>query len=200
EDHEIWSSLGGLLELLQTRLLDLPDLLGNELFARHVALQLCERIGRDGLALGRAQVFQALRCLLEFGIEAADAEPRQGRLDTVEYAGVLANEDLAFGVGTLGILLDEGRDRTHLAVVPLAAQPTEKRALQALGIEAAGLGAPVLARYRHARGMNDMGLDTARSQPAGEPEAVPAGLEGDRNPIDLVPSLLRLCSPSLEQF
>jgi hypothetical protein len=45
-----------------------------------------------------------------------------------------------------------------------------------------------------------MGLDTARYQPAGQPEAVPAGLEGDRNTIDLVPGLLRLVSPSLEQF
>jgi len=48
--------------------------------------------------------------------------------------------------------------------------------------------------------MNDVGLDTARSQPPGEPEAVPAGLEGDRNTIDLVSGLLRLCSPSLEKF
>jgi hypothetical protein len=29
---------------------------------------------------------------------------------------------------------------------------------------------------------------------------VPAGLEGDRNTIDLVPGLLGFCSPSLEQF
>jgi len=48
--------------------------------------------------------------------------------------------------------------------------------------------------------MNDMGLDAARPQPAGEPKAVPAGLEGDRNAVDLVPGLLRLCSPPLEQL
>jgi hypothetical protein len=48
--------------------------------------------------------------------------------------------------------------------------------------------------------MNDMGLDTASYQPAGQPEAVPAGLEGDGNAVDLVPGLLRLVSPSLEQF
>src|SRR5215831_20492071 len=29
KDHQIWSSFGGLLELLQARLLDLVDLLGN---------------------------------------------------------------------------------------------------------------------------------------------------------------------------
>jgi len=48
--------------------------------------------------------------------------------------------------------------------------------------------------------MNDMGLDTARSQPAGQPEAVAAGLEGNGNAGDLVPCLLRLCSPALEQL
>jgi hypothetical protein len=32
-----------------------------------------------------------------------------------------------------------------------------------------------------------MGLDTARSQPAREPEAIPAGLEGDGNAVDLMP-------------
>ena len=101
---------------------------------------------------------------------------------------------------TLGVLLRGGRDRAHLAVVPLAAEPTEEGAFEVLGVEAVGLGAPVLPRHRHARGMNDMGLDTARSQPAGQPEAVPTGLEGHRNTIDLVPGLLRLCSPSLEQI
>jgi len=68
------------------------------------------------------------------------------------------------------------------------------------GVEAVGLGAAVLPRHRHARRMNDMGVDTARSQPAGQPEAVPAGLEGDRHTVDLVTCLLRLGSPSLEQF
>jgi len=48
--------------------------------------------------------------------------------------------------------------------------------------------------------MNNMGLDTARSQPAGQPEAVPAGLEGNGDAGDLVPCLLRLCAPALEQL
>jgi hypothetical protein len=48
--------------------------------------------------------------------------------------------------------------------------------------------------------MNDEGLDTARPQPASEPEAIPSGLEGDRNTIELVPGILRFCSPSLEKF
>jgi hypothetical protein len=94
-------------------------------------------------------------------------------------------------VGALGVLLREGRYGGHLAMVPLAAQPAEKGALELLCIEPIGLGTPVLARYRDACGMNDMGLDTPRSQPAGQPEAVPAGLEGDGDAGDLVPRLLR---------
>src|SRR5262249_59140774 len=43
EDHEIWCSFGGFLQLLQARLLDLLDLLGNELLARHVARQFRQR-------------------------------------------------------------------------------------------------------------------------------------------------------------
>jgi len=58
----------------------------------------------------------------------------------------------------------------------LSPQPTKKGVFQELGVKPIGLGAPTLTRHCHARGMNDMGLDTARSQPAGRPEAVLAGL------------------------
>src|SRR5262249_17938568 len=122
---------------------DLPYLLDNELLSREVALQLRERIGWDRLALGRAQMFQALRRLLELGIEAADAEPRQRRLDAVDDGGLLANEGLALAVRALGILLRDGRDRAHLAVVPLAAEPAEEGGFELLGVQPVGLGAPV---------------------------------------------------------
>ena len=104
-----------------------------------------ECVGRDGLALGRAQVSQALRRLLELWIEAADAGPRECRLDAVDDGGVLTNEGLAFAVRTLGILLRGGGDRAHLAVVSLAAEPAEEGAFELFGVQAVGLGAPVLA-------------------------------------------------------
>ena len=193
-------AFGACFSCSRARLFDLLDLLGDELLARKVALQLGERVGRNGLTLGRAQLFEALRRLLELGIEVANAKARQCRLDAVDDGGLLANEGFALAMGTLAILLHEGRDGGHLAVVSLAAQPAQKGALELLGVESIGLGAPVLARHRHARGMNDMGLDTARSQPAGQPEAVPAGLEGNGDAGDLVPCLLRLGSPALEQL
>src|SRR5262245_12196260 len=145
-------------------------------------------------------MFEAVRRRLELGIEAANTEARQGRLNAVDDRGVLANEGLALAVGTLGILICEGRNRAHLAVAPLAAQPAKKGALEQLRVKPVGLGAPVLPRHGNARGMNDMGLDAARPQPAGEPKAVPAGLEGDGNAGDFVTCLLRLCSPPLEQL
>src|SRR5262245_47191962 len=67
-------------------------------------------------ALGRVWMFEAVRRRLELGIEAANTEARQGRLDAVDDRGVLANEGLALAVGTLGILICEGRNRAHLAV------------------------------------------------------------------------------------
>ena len=103
-------------------------------------------------------------------------------------------------MGALGILLREGWDRTHFAVVALAAQPTQKGALEQLRVKPVSLGTPVLTRHGNARGMNDVGLDAARPQPTGEPKSVPAGLEGDGNTGDLVTCLLCLCSPLLEQL
>jgi hypothetical protein len=51
-------------------------------------------------------------------------------------------------------------------MLPLTAQPTEKGTLELLGVEPVGLGTPVLTRDRNTRGMNDVGLDSARSKPA----------------------------------
>jgi hypothetical protein len=43
-----------------------------------------------------------------------------------------------------------------------------------LSFSAVGLGAPVLTWHGHAGGVNDMRLDAARSEPPGQPEAIPA--------------------------
>src|SRR5262245_62964842 len=84
-----------LLQTLESSLLDLAYLLHDEPPALHVAAQLRERIGWNGFVFGRAHVLQALRGLLQFGIEVADAEPRQGRLHAVDDTRVLTNERLA---------------------------------------------------------------------------------------------------------
>ena len=71
----------------------------------------------------------------------------------------------------LGILLRQRRNRHHLAVITLAAQPAEKRAFEQFRVKPVGLGAPVLARYGYAGCVNDMGFDTASPEPARQPEA-----------------------------
>ena len=51
--------------------------------------------------LGRAQAVEAFNRLLQLGIEAADAEPRQRRLHSVDDPALLANETFALALGRL---------------------------------------------------------------------------------------------------
>src|SRR5262245_32156936 len=51
---------------------------------------------------------------------------------------------VSLAVRALGILLRDGRDRAHLAVVRLTAEPAEEGAFELLGVQPVGLGAPVL--------------------------------------------------------
>jgi len=57
-----------------------------------------------------------------------------------------------------------------------------------------------LARYGYARCVDDVGLDAARLEPARQPEAVTAGLEGDYNAFDTTPCFLRFLPPSIQQL
>jgi hypothetical protein len=115
-----------------------------------VTTQLSQSIGRYWFLLGRAQIFKARGGLLQLGIEAADAEPAQRCFHSVDNPSLLSDETLALAVGPLGIFVLDCRDRDHLAVITLAAQPAEKDAFEQLGVETVGLGAPMLARYGYA--------------------------------------------------
>src|SRR5262245_31413921 len=77
-----------------------------------------------------------------------------------------SNEALALTVGPFGIFVFYCWDRDHLAVIALAAQPAEKGAFEQLGVETIGLRPPMLARHRYTRGVDDVGLDAARPEPA----------------------------------
>src|SRR5258706_12884855 len=103
-------------------------------------------------------------------------------------------------LGPLGILVLHCRDLDHLAVITFAAQPAEKGAFEQLGVETVSLGAPMLARHRHTRCVNDAGLDAARLEPARQPEAVTASLKGDCNALDPASCFLRFPSPSMQQL
>src|SRR5215472_5920006 len=101
--------------------------------------------------------------------EAADAEPRQGAFDAVNDTRALPNQRLALAAWPLGVLFFQARHCDHLAVIGLAAQPTEKGALQQRRIEPVGFGPAMLARNRNAVGVDDLRVDTARPQPPRQP-------------------------------
>jgi hypothetical protein len=84
-------------------------------------------------------------------------------------------------------------------VAALAAEPAEEGALEQLGVEAVGLGPAVLAGDGDAGGVDHVRLDAARPQPAGQPEAVAAGLEGHGHSRDRAPGLGGLAAPALEK-
>src|SRR6202140_1479086 len=167
--------------------------------ALHVATQLSLSVGRDRLALRRPQAAKARGGPFQLRIEAADAEPNQRCLHSVDDPTSLSDEVVTLAVGPPGILVLCCRDFDHLAVITLAAQPTEKGALEQLGVETIGLGAPVFARYRYARCVDDVGLDAACLEPTCQPEAVTAGLEGHRNALDPASCFLRFLPPSMQQ-
>src|SRR5258707_10575542 len=100
-------------------------------------------------------------------------------------------------VGRFGLLALHRRNLAHFAVITLAAQPAEKGAFEQLGVERVSLGAPMLARHRHTRCVNDVGLDAARLEPTRQPEAVTASLEGDCNALDPASCFLCFLSPSM---
>jgi hypothetical protein len=82
----------------------------------------------------------------------------------------------------------------------LAAQPAEKTAFEQLGVKPIDLGAPVFARHRHTRCVNDVGLNVVCIEPARQPEAVTASLESDSDAFYPVSCLLRFLSPSMQQL
>src|SRR6516162_1159583 len=176
----------------------LADLITDQPTTIHVATQLSHRVGRYWLVLRRAQIFKPPGGLLQLGIEAADTEPDQRCFHSVDNPSLFFDAALTLAVGPLGIFVLARRDRHHLAVITLAAQPAEKGAFEQLGVEPVGLGASVLARYGYARCVNNVGLNAARPQPTRQPETIPASLEGNCNAFDLASCFLGFLAPSMQ--
>src|SRR5438552_19102934 len=57
----------------------------------------------------------------------------------------------------------------------------------------------MLPRHRDTRGMDHVSLDPTRRKPAGQPEAVAAGFEGNRNPRDGAAGPDRFILPAMQQ-
>src|ERR1700758_3782036 len=137
-----------------------------------MAAQFRKRVLWQRRAFRRAQSFELFCNLARGRPQRANAEAGKYRLDLVDNPRLLSDQSLALAVRSPRILLLDRRDRHHAAMAPLAAQPADKDAHQKFGIETIGLRAPVFTRHRDAGGMDDVGLNIARSQPAREPEAV----------------------------
>jgi hypothetical protein len=88
----------------------------------------------------------------------------------------------------------------YSAMAVLAAQPPDKAAHQQFRIEAIGLRTPMFARYRDARGMDDISLNITPPQPARKPEAVAASLISDDNALDLARSLAGFIAPTMQEL
>src|SRR5262249_61539479 len=84
-------------------------------------------------------------------------------------------------------------------MVSLATQPANKRPHQTPSIETIGLRAAMLARNWYARRVNDVGFNLVAAQPARQPEAVPASLEGNADALDRMAGLPRLLAPTVKE-
>src|ERR1700674_2353917 len=137
------------------------------------------------------------RVLALFNLGLKPRMPSRTNAAFIRLTTSLSDEAVMLAVGPLGILVLHCRDRDHLAVITLAAQPAKKGAFEQLRVEPVSLGAPMLARNRYTRCVNDVGLDATRLEPARQPEAVTASLEGDCNALDPASCFLRFLSPSM---
>jgi hypothetical protein len=182
--HGVRSFLRRLLQSLQTGRLDRLDLSPDKMQARQITLQLVQRVRRQRHALWGAERRQLLGSLAQGRREAPDAEASQTGLHPIHDARAFANQVLALAVRTPGIFFLESRNRDHVAMVRLAAQPAEENALEPGRVEPVCFGPPMLARYGNARRVNDMSFNAVSPQPARQPEAIAAGLEGDGNASD----------------
>ena len=84
-------------------------------------------------------------------------------------------------------------------MIRLTAKPTDEDALEKLSVEPIRLRPPMLARHRHARRVDHMRLNAACFEPARQPEAVAAGLEGHGDARDLVSRPHSFIAPAIEQ-
>src|SRR6516164_2627047 len=125
-----------------------------------------------------------LRRVAQGWSEVTNAEPRQGALHAVDKPGAFLDQALALPIGPLGVLFGKRRHAYHAAMAPFATQPSQKPALQQLGVEPIGLCPAMSPRHGHTRGMDHVRLNPTRRKPARQPEAVAAGFEGNRNPRD----------------
>jgi len=83
-------------------------------------------------------------------------------------------------------------------VFSLAAQPAGKGSFHQCRVEPIGLRQAMFTRNGNAVRVDHIGFDGVRPQPACQPEAVAPRLEGDCDPVDIAPDLLRFAAPAMQ--
>src|SRR5512144_543558 len=131
-------------------------------------------------------------------VEAADAEPRQGRLHAIDQPGPFTDEVFPFPRRALGVLVLDTRHDRHGAMPRLTTQPTEEYTHEQRRIQAIGLGAAAVTRHRDTASVDHVRLDAARPQPARQPEAVAPGLISHHDAGDRSAGLGRLLAPAFD--
>src|SRR5246500_3078282 len=165
-----------------------------------MAAQFRKRVLWQRRAFRRAYIFERFRNLAHGRPQRANAEAGKYRLQLVGNPRLFSDQILALAVRSPRVLLLDRRDRYHAAMARLAAQPAEKDAHQKFRIETISFRAPVFARHRDAGGMDDIGLNIARPQPAREPKPVAASLKGNDDTLDVAPSLAGFMAPTMQEL
>jgi len=123
----------------------------------------------------------------------------QGGLYPVHNPRAFPHQAVALAVWPLGVLFGNCWHARHAAMAPFSTQRPQEPPLQQLGVETVGLRPAMLPRYRETGGMDHVRLDATRLKPARQPEAVPAGFEGKRNPRDRGAGPDRLIPPAMQK-
>jgi hypothetical protein len=131
--------------------------------------------------------------------EVANAQPGQGGLYPVHNACAFPHQAFALPVRPLGVLFGNRRYARHAAMAPFPTQPPQEPALQQFSVQPIGLCPSMFPRNGHTRGMDHVRLYPTPLKPARQPEAVAAGLEGNRNPRDSAAGPDRLIPPAMQQ-
>ena len=128
-----------------------------------------------------------------------DAEARHVGFHPVDDARALCHQGLAFAPGSARVFRFDGGNRDHGAVAALATQPAQEDAQKHLGVNAVGLGPPLLARDRDRGRMDHVRLDAVALQPTREPEAVAARFVGNGDAGDGTSPLHGFIPPAPKQ-
>src|SRR6266481_2805285 len=162
-NHRMRFFLRSLLQPLRTRLLNLLDLVYDKAQSRHISTKLKKGVWRERYPLRRLQRFEPLRCFAQRRLEVPNTEAYQTALHPVDNARAFTDEPLALTVRALGILLHQRRNRCHVAVIWFTTQPADEHAFEQSSVESISFRPAMLARYSHARRVDDVGFDVAGS-------------------------------------